>query len=114
MAAPVVVSIDFQATAGPGDSQTAEQCAARFVGRTVAHLDHVDVGAIVSAYLEKYMPGLDPDDDPMIVAEEALRLVALVETVLGLAKERLQTRMLIDAATTLVPRLAPIPSKEIR
>lgn len=105
-----IVSINFESSLKAPDSDTVERFAARFVGRTVAHLDHVGVGAIVSAYLQDM-------ECPLEGAErgaEILRLITLVETVLDEAKKQLHKHLLIDAAANLVPRLRPIPTKESR
>lgn len=101
---PVVTQVVF-ATTATQESTSAARYAAQLMARTVGHLEKVDVGAIVSAYLEEYMPALDPDDGPSMVAQEALHLISLAETVLDQARSTLRTRMAMDLASTLIPRL---------
>lgn len=104
---PVVTKVLFETTAAP-NAEPAEKYAAQLMARTVGHLEHVHVGAIVSAYLEALDRDLDPDvlaDHPDILGDEILRLTALVETVLDQARATLRTRLAADLATTLIPRL---------
>ena len=106
---PVVTQVVFETTA-PQESTTAAKYAAQLMARTVGHLEKVDVGAIVTAYLEGVDAGLDPASlhqllDHEELGAEILRLTALVETVLDQAKSTLRTRMAMDLATTLIPRL---------
>lgn len=110
---PTVVSIDVRTSAAAGPD-SAERFAVRFVGRTVGHLDRVDVGAIVSAYLENLdedIPSAVLEDCPEFMGTEILRITSLVETVLDEAKKQLHRRLLIDTSTNLVPRLRPIPQE---
>ena len=105
---PVINRVVFETTAGP-DATPPEKYAAQLLQRTVDHLNKVDTGAIVGAYLEAWDQALDPDilsDCPGdIVGAEILRLTALVETVLDQARATVRTRMSLDLITTLIPRL---------
>lgn len=101
---PEVTRIVFETSARP-DTAPAEKYAAMLLARTVGHLEKVDVGAIVSAYLEALDEDLDPDDARDFLGAEILRITALIETVLDHARATLRTRMSVDMATSLIPRL---------
>lgn len=101
---PVITEITFRTTSRD-DAGPAEKYAATFMARTVGHLEKVDVGAIVSAYLEALDEDLDPDDCRDFLGTEILRLTALVETVLDECRAAMRNRLAIDIATTLLPRL---------
>lgn len=104
----MVTKVVFETTA-PQESTPAAKFAAQFAARTVGHLEKVDVGAIVSAYLEALDAGLDPASlsqlDDEVLGIEILRITALVETVLDQARAALRNRLAIDIAMTLIPRL---------
>lgn len=106
---PVVTQVVFETTAAQQDSSSAAKYAAQFMARTVGHLEKVDVGALVGAYLEALDEGLDPSSlsqlDDEVLATEILRITALVETVLDQARAVLRTRLAIDIATSLIPKL---------
>jgi hypothetical protein len=123
-----VTKVTFETNAVES-ADTAERYSALLMARTVGHLEKVDVGAIVSAYLEEHtgtlFPGCLPaseckhsgDDEPCeiclveygpepaAVAEHLLAATALVETVLDQVRSVLRNRMALDLATTLIPRL---------
>lgn len=126
---PEVKTVVFETTAQQ-DSTSAMKVLAQFQARTVGHLEKVDVGAIVSAYLEEHQDVLysdegyqsgrdithDGQDEPCSscmakcapgerVARDVLALTALVETVLDQARAVLRTRLAIDIATSILPRM---------
>lgn len=99
---PVITEITFRTTSRD-DAGPAEKYAATFMARTVGHLEKVDVGAIVSAYLEaRDSMYIDASHER---AEDMLHLIALVETVLDECRAAMRNRLAIDIATTLLPRL---------
>lgn len=99
-----VTRVVFETTAQP-NSEPVSKYAADLLARTVGHLERVDVGGLLTAYLGEHMPDVDPDDSPHFVAEEILNLTALIESVLDQARAHLRVGLSIDLTTTLIPRL---------
>lgn len=103
-----VVSVDFRSSLKPGQEAPAK-VASQHIGRTLGHLDHVDVGAIVTAYLATYDQELDParlvDFEDGFFAMEVLRITTLVESVLDEARKTMRVRMALDVASNLLPLL---------
>lgn len=129
-----VTHVDFSTTAVPPSprDQTPAQFASRHVARTIAHLDKVDVGALVETALntpdvvsmlfpsERYLTGEELLHDgehcesctakyaipPEQAALAVLILTTLFESVLDEARSTLRIRMALDVASNLLPRLS--------
>lgn len=103
-----VTALEFASNLAAGEPDSPARFAAKHIERTLAHLDKVDVGGLVSGYLELLGLSLGSDwldDEPL--GDEILRITTLVETVLDEARKTVRLRMALDVVSNLLPRLTP-------
>lgn len=99
---PVITKVVFSTTGTPTD-EPADLYARRFLARTVGHLDHITVEDLVQQALRARPDYRELDYRELAIAH--LLTEQLVESVLDAARLALRTRLAIDIASSLLPRL---------
>lgn len=100
---PEVTRVVFETT-GASNAEPEDVYARRLLTRTVGHLDRVSVEALVMEAL-RARPEIHRELDYHELAQMRVLLEQVIESVLDAARTTLRTRMAIDIASTLIPRL---------